>query len=406
MNSDSSLDDIHWLIGPEAAAILERLHASGGSSVGAVRELKRSHSDARVHLLLEQVELRRRATAKFPQADRMFFLPQPLQQATDLYVARYKAARFPAARPVADLCCGIGGDSIALAERGPVTGIDLEPATVLLAEANLRTLAGDGEDASEAVFRAEDVAQVSVASFSAWHLDPDRRASGRRTTQLIHYSPGPETIDRLLAECPHGAIKLAPATIAPESWAQQAELEWIGRDRQCRQQVAWFGDLAQAAGARRATVVEAPSDGVPRAATFSGSPGAHPPLVGQAGRYVFEPDAAVLAADLGGALAEHHGLAALHWDVPYFTSDATVDDLLMASFEVADVLPFDRKRLRRLFRERGVGRLEIKTRGVKESPEQIRRDLRLQGSEEAVLFLARLGRRVTAMVARRIHREP
>ena len=406
MNSDSSLDDIHWLIGPEAAGLLERLRASDGSSVGAVRELKRSHSDARIRLLLEQLELRRRATAKFPQADRMFFLPQTLQQATDLHVARYKAARFPAARPVADLCCGIGGDSIALAERGPVTGIDLDPAVILLAEANLRALAKNREVVSEPVFRAEDVARVSVASFSAWHLDPDRRASGHRTTQLIHYSPGPDTIDRLLTECPHGAIKLAPATIAPESWAQQAELEWIGRDRHCRQQVAWFGDLAQAPGTRRATVVETSSDATPLAATFTGSPGVRPPLVEQVGRYVFEPDAAVLAADLGGALAEHHGLAALHWDVPYYTADADVDDPLMASFEIADVLPFDRKRLRKLFRERGVGRLEIKTRGIKESPEQIRRDLRLQGSGEAVLFLARLGRRVTAMVATRIRRDP
>jgi SAM-dependent methyltransferase len=399
---DPALDDIRWLIGAEAAQLLDQLSGNPGSLVAVAPGLKRRFSDARVHLLLQQVELRCKGAAKFPHAERMFFLAQALQQATDIHVARYKASRFPPRERVADLCCGIGGDSMALAERGPITAVDRDQVTVLFAEANLRVAEVSGEENGLNEFRVEDVAAFFVESFAAWHLDPDRRARGRRTIQLADYAPGLDTIVRLLAEREDGAIKLAPATNVPESWQETAELEWIGRDRQCRQQVAWFGGLARSPGFRRATVLRSRPDGCPTVATLVGNPGIRSAVDEQIGRFVLEPDAAVLAADLAGALAEQYGLAALHPDVPYFTANERIDDPLVPCFEVTEVLPFDRKRLRKLFHERGVGRLEIKTRGVEEPPERIRRDLRLSGEAEATLLVARLGRRVKAIVASRV----
>lgn len=402
MSPDPALDDIRWLLGLEAAQWLDQLRAGPAAIAAAAPGLKRQLPGARVHLLLEQVELRRKGGAKFPHAERMFFLAQAFQQATDIIVARYKAGRFPPGVRIADLCCGIGGDLMALAERGPVTAVDRDQVTILFAEANLRATVGLGKENWVNEFRLEDAATFSVEPFATWHLDPDRRASGRRTTQLAAYAPGLETIDRLLAERGDGAVKLAPATIVPQWWEERAELEWIGRDRQCRQQVAWFGKLARLPGFRRATVLRSGPDGRPTTATFAGDPRIRPPLAGQIGQFVLEPDAAVLAAGLAGALAEQYRLAALHRHVPYFTAEKKIDDPLLPCFEVTDVLPFDRKRLRRLFHERGVGRLEIKTRGVEEPPERIRRELRLSGKADATLLVARLGRRVTAIVARRV----
>ena len=377
------------------------MSTSSGSLVSVARQLQRHHSPARAALLLQQIELREKAAAKFPGAERMLFLPQALEQATDIHVARYKARRFPTGQPIADLCCGIGGDSIALAERGPVTAVDRDEATILLAEANLRNMAGTGNADPGHKFLAGDAAQFAVDSFAAWHIDPDRRAGGHRTTQLTCYAPGLETIERLRSERAEGAVKLAPATDVPESWGEQAELEWIGRDRQCRQQVAWFGDLAQSPGFHRATVLRTVAGESPTVAMVAGQPGISPSVAPQVGRYVVEPDATVLAAGLEGALAEQYGLTTLHPAVPYFTGDDRIDDLVVQCFEVTDVLAFDRKRLRKLFRGRDVGRLEIKTRGIQERPEQIRRDLRLRGSGSGVLLLARLGKRVTAIVAQR-----
>ncbi len=128
---------------PEAAPWLaearETLRNSGQNGlVRLAAELREALSANRVHLILEQVQLREKAREKFPQADRMFFTPLGLQQATDAWIAAYKAGRFARGEPVADLCCGIGGDLMALAARGPVQGVDRDPATAILAEANVR----------------------------------------------------------------------------------------------------------------------------------------------------------------------------------------------------------------------------------------------------------------------------
>ena len=63
----------------------------------------------------------------------MFFTRLGLEQATDAWVARYKATRFPAGQLLADLCCGIGGDLMALSERGPTRGVDRDPVAAICA---------------------------------------------------------------------------------------------------------------------------------------------------------------------------------------------------------------------------------------------------------------------------------
>ena len=197
----------------------------------------------------------------------MFFTDVGLQQSTDLWIARYKASRLGADQPIADYCTGIGGDLLGFAERAPCSGWDQSAESVCLANANLHALALD----SPAGVSIGKVEEHPPSANEAWHLDPDRRTDGRRSTQLRWHSPGPETVDKWLTASPSGALKLAPASTVPDSWAQQAELEWISRDRECRQQVVWFGGLATQAGHRRATLISSQAeDSV--AGTFSGSP--------------------------------------------------------------------------------------------------------------------------------------
>ena len=210
----------------------------------------------------------------------------------------------------------------------------------------------------------------------------------------------------------NAAIKLAPAADLSEPWWAEAELEWISRGRQCRQLVAWFGGLAKSPGKRRATVLPSALSGGFGSATsmenegrsFVGEPNLEPAVASQIGRYLFEPDAAILAAKLEGALAAAHGLAAISPGVAYFTGDAPVETALVACFEVLDVLPYRTKLVRQWLAERGVGRLEVKKRGVPLDPEVVRRELTAActGSAEATVILMRIGEKVMAVMARRI----
>ncbi len=418
------LDDYRWLIGDEAAGWLDRAAADSRPLVAQADRLRKVLSPARARLVLEQVELRRRARVKFAAADRMFFTRVGLEQATDCFVAAYKAARFPAGEPVADLCCGIGGDLLALARRGPATGLDRDPTAALLAETNLqRSRSGPPvflpNPQPHAQVRCMDASAFPLHETSAWHLDPDRRPEGRRTTRIEFHEPGPEIMERLLAACGNAAIKLAPAAEVPAAWAQAAELEWIGRGRQCRQLVAWFGRLAEHAGHRRATIVSpmcelesTPGMETPKAEspfdpqsvhvrTLVGSASDPVPIAPRLGFYVFEPDPAVLAAGLVGTLAAEHGLAVAAHGIAYLVGERPLDDPALACFQVIESMPFDLKRLRQWLGQRGIGRLEIKKRGVIEKPEQIRRRLHLRGDGAAVLLVAPLSQGVTAILARR-----
>ena len=69
-----------------------------------------------------------------------------------------------------------------------------------------------------------------------------------------------------------------------------------------------------------------------------------------------------------------------------------------AGFEVLAELPFARKRLRAALRGLDIGRLEILKRGLAVDPDQLRRELRLDGTRAATLVLARFGDIPTALL--------
>lgn len=389
--------DESWLLGSEAEPYLVEAAADDADELALLTRLRKSLSAERARLVVEQATLRRRARAKFSHAGRMFFTAVGLEQATDEVTAAYKAARFPSGATILDACCGIGGDLLALGRRGPADGLDRDPITAARAAANCRVMQSLVGNEFRASVEAAVVEPRRVAESDAWHIDPDRRPTGRRTTHVELHEPGLDVLDEMLAINPHGAVKLAPSAELPEAWSG-AEAEWISRRGECKQLVAWFGRLARTPGQRRATIV----DDAGRSTTLAGRDDAPPPDVPQLGKFMFEPDAAVLAAGLVGELAREYQIAAVHPGSVYLTGDAPHVGSLLATFEIIDALPFDQKRLRAWLAERNVGALEIKQRGVEVNVERLRRELQPRGEAARSLILVRRGDRVTAVLARRV----
>jgi len=396
----AEIADYSWLTGPEAAPWLAELAESDQSALHLLGRLRKVLSAERSRLIVDQIALRRRAIGKFGTlAKQMFFTDLGLQQSTDLGIARYKAARLSPETHAVDYCCGIGGDLLALAEQTSVVGWDRSPEISCLALANLRAV----DCAGSVEVQVGNVEDRTPRADEIWHLDPDRRAEGRRSTQVEWHSPGPEVVDRWLQVAPQGILKLAPAALVPERWQCKAELEWITRDRECRQLIVWFGQLATAAGQRRATVLKGSLDRatpmVPH--SFQGDPRIVAPLASSLQKYVYEVDPSVRAAGLSGAFAVDCALAALAPGSAYLTREQPVDHPLLACFEVIDHLPFRVAPLKNHLQSLGIGRLEIKKRGVKVDPEQLRKQLKLQGSGSATLLIGKLGLQEIAILARR-----
>lgn len=388
------LDDYCWLTGAEAATFLDQAAQASHSPLALVKNLRKRLSVERARLIVEQVELRKRAAAKFFQAGRMYFERTALAQATDQWIARYKAARFPEGAPLGDLCTGIGGDLLELSAKGPAIGVDRDSVKAHLARANLHA----ARPGAEVEIREEDAAHVDVSQFAAWHIDPDRRNDGRRSTRIDLCSPGVEQLERLRHRNPHVAMKLAPAADPPPAWKEEAEWEWISRGGECRQLLAWFGTLARLPGRHCATVLAV--DGT-WSRTVSGPPDVETPI-SPVRRYLYEPDPAVIAARLVGSLAQAFDLARIAPGIAYLTSDRRMEDRAFSTFEVLEVAPLHLKRLSGIIHSLGVGRLEVKLRGVKLDPESLRRRLVGRGEADAVLFITRIGPRRLAIVGQRV----
>ncbi|HUE70033.1 MAG TPA: hypothetical protein VMP01_04020 [Pirellulaceae bacterium] len=390
-----SLDDYRWLTSSAAHPWLARVTedlAAGVSLTRLTARLRRDLSCVQAHLVLAQVELRKRAREKFSQADKMFFTPLGLAQATDEALATYKAARFAEDERIADLCCGIGGDLMALGDGRACVGIDRDFVAVHLASVNAAVC---GHSSATAVCR--DVTVEAINGCSAWHIDPDRRPEGKRTVQAERFEPPWETVETLLARCQDAAVKVAPATSLPADVIGRCQREWIESRGECRQQVAWFGKLARDEGSCQATVIDAA--GGP--ATIIGVYDQPAPVADSIGPFLYEPNAAVRAARLVGALCRRSGLAAFAGGRSYLTGENRIRNPLAAGFEVLESLPFDLRRLASALNRLDIEPVEIKKRGVEIDPGELRRKLNRHRGQQGVVLIAPVAGRTMAIVAKR-----
>jgi SAM-dependent methyltransferase len=331
---------------------------------------------------LSQARLRRRAAAKFgPYAEVMFFTPAGLEQATRAVVADRRADRLAAAgvRRVADLGCGVGADTIAFARAGlAVLAVESDPGTAAVARANVAALGLAGR----VEVRRADATGVELSAVDAAFCDPARRdaARGTRLFDPDAFSPPWSYVTRLARLVPTTVLKLAPGLdhrlIPPGT-----EAEWVSVDGDLVEAALWSGEPARAP--RRASVLRGGA-----VAELTG-PGDRDAPLGTVREYLYDPDPAVVRARLvaefagtvGGALADPH--------IAYVFADRAEPTPYARCLRVTERLPFARKALRAALRVRGIGRLEIRKRGVAVDPAVLRRELRLAGEGAATLVLAR-----------------
>ena len=392
------------LLTPEGLRLLDAMPPveSSDDVARAVTRLRRDgHSPDLVSAVVGQARLRTRARAKFGDlAARMLFTRAGLEQATRLPVAARHAARFRDAgfSRVADLGCGIGGDALGLAGLGlRVVAVDADEVTAGIAAYNLAPF---GADAEVRHGTAED---TDLDGIDAVWLDPARRTAGHTETTRTRpedWSPSLDWVFDLARRKPVG-VKLGPGLdrdIIPDD----VEAQWVSADGSTVELVLWSGALARE-GVRRAALVMR-SDGADgmRAHELTAATDASDEPVRELGAYVHEPDGAVIRARLIGDVARSLEAGMLDEHIAYLTSDAALTSPFVSTFRVREVLPADVKALSKALREREIGRLEIKKRGVDADPAALRTRLKLRGPGSATLILTRIGARRTAILADRV----
>lgn len=355
-------------------------------------KLRRDHPAELVSAALGQARLRQRAVAKFGATDahRMYFTADGVEQATRASVATYRAQRIAAlgVRRLLDVCCGVGGDAIALARAGVrVLAVDRSPLTCAVLRANAEAL--ELTDRIEVrCAAAEELDEAELASgpqgYDALFIDPARRGGRGRVFDPEAYSPPLSWAVNLAERMPYAALKIAPG-VPHEIIPRTAEAEWISVNGDVKEAVLWFGvtpaEEAAVGPAVRATLLPE--------ANFLVGTGLPDPEAGPVLRYLYEPDGAVIRSHLVAELAERLDARLIDPTIAYLTADELRPNPYAKAYEITDALPFNLKRLRALLRERGVGTLTVKKRGSPIEPEELRRRVKPQGPHAATVFLTR-----------------
>jgi SAM-dependent methyltransferase len=385
------VDTFRWLLTPPGQAALgtaATLYDEGVDPIRAGERLRRTLGPDQAAAAMAQTTLRAAAREKFgDDAARMYFTAEGLEQSTRREVAAHRAARVALARPgsVLDLGCGIGGDLVALSRSGATAaGVDLDPLRVAVAAANLEALGLPG-----AVQQA-DGTTLDLSPFGVVFADPARRSAKGRTFDVDAWTPPWSFVESLLMR--PAVVKVAPG-IPHELVPDGVEAEWVSFAGEVKEAVLWGTSLA--VSRRRATVVS------PRGLatlTEADDPGAGE--VRPVGRYLYEPDGAVIRAGLVTAVADQVDGWLLDEHIAYVATDRPATTPYARGYEVLEPLPYQEKQLKAALRQRGIGRLTIKKRGVAVVPEQLRKRLALRGPEEATLVLTRAAGKGTALLVR------
>ncbi len=363
----------------------EDLALAGSPALRALPPWKRA-------ALLEQRALRVKALRKQPRAAEMLFTALGQQQMTTEAVAIYKAGRLPeGVRTIADLCCGLGGDSMRLPADIAVLGVDLSEETLRAWRHNTSLY----RDKLTWAVRA-DVTRLETqgGKVDGVFLDPARRTLAESYTERdfdAEPEPGWEALAAVTRRFGNAALKLSPGTRLPDLF-ENAECEYIGLRDECLELTVRTGAFGRpgwvraaelhpdGVGGFTAAIVEAPA--VDLDATFGN--------VAEPGAWFYEPVKSVVRAHLFGVVAEQHGLWQLDARLAYLGGDRRVESPLLKRYRVIKVLGVDEAVLKAEIKAAEVGILEIKKRGLDIKPEEWRKKLKPKGPNSATLVFTRL----------------
>ena len=391
---------VHFKTDMELKSFRDLLTATGQDAINAAVALKPREVDFLQHFqrlckiypretargALETAILREKAEDKFPNADRMYFTREALEQASSYEVASHRAKRYRGYPQIIDAGCSIGSDTLTLSDVAPTTGVDLDPLRLAMAQANLRALGVIVDIIQCDLIRSFPCIRPSKST--AIFFDPARRVDGRRKFSVKHYIPPLSIVKKWSADFPSMGVKISPAVQLQEIVGYNAEVEFISLRGELKEAVLWFGELQR--GKRQATILPGPHIMID-----DGSQLEIKGKISKPQRFFYEPDPAVIRTGLIQQLMGVLDGAQVDPGIAYLTADKNITTPFARVWEVEDWFPFQLKRLRAYLRERHVGRVTVKKRGSPILPEDLIQALRLpkEGTAERVVFLTQLNGR-------------
>lgn len=368
---------------PEFVPLLSELARLDGTPVdpALVSRLRRDFDAEDIAVAIELNAARRRARVKFPHPTEMLCDVEGVAQSSGAPIAAHKAERFAGTSRVLDLCCGIGGDTMALADVAQeVSGVDTSPVRARMTEHN-----------SGVSVEVADIAGHPVEG-ALIHVDPGRRSGGRRLWRYADLQPGPDVIEPLLVAAAGAALKLGPGI----DWDEvpdhsDRECEVIGDTSGLLQAVIWCGDLARVPGQHTATRL-------PDGLSYTAVPDSYLSVATAPGRFLLIPHPALERARLVGPRIGSRDAFELAAGLGWLTSDEALEDPWFEEHEILACMPWRPRRIRDWLKSHDGGPVTVRTRAGAIETDREQRALRGTGSIPHTVFGLREGKRIVCYI--------
>jgi SAM-dependent methyltransferase len=372
-------DELLSAAGRQLLSRLRGVEVTADRALSLAAGLRTEYPANLVSAALTQQTLRIAGREKFSRAEDMLFTRAGLEQASSEQTAAHSARRFTGLALVADLCCGIGGNTAALAAAAQqVLAVDADLDTLRFAAWNAAALGAAGRVTAVCA----DVQTLIPAGWAGRRIegvfiDPARRSGGRRLTAGDSV-PSLEWCLALARQVPRVCIKAAPGlphALVPPGW----ETEFVATGRALKEALLW--SPAAATTERRATVL-------PAGATLTTTPG-ELVAVADPGAFLLDPNPAVTRAGLVQELGRELGAWQLDRTTAFLSLNDSVSTPFARTLRVLESMPWHEREVSRTLRRLGVGAADIRRRGLAGDVEQIRRRLGLRGERSATIVITR-----------------
>ncbi len=303
------------------------------------------------------------------------------EQASAHFISLYKESLLPKDAVIADLCCGVGGDSWALSQSHKVIGVDLNKGRLACFLFNLQS------PSTMAI-----CADATSLSNSCDHflLDPDRRSGTNldKSWNLLDLSPSIPQIKAILNNYRGGLIKLGPV-FDENLFDFPFELDFIGDREDCREALFRVGSLCKNPNTIRAIIHDKgtfhslsrdSSDTLPSANVLSTSDS----------QFFYEPRKTALRAGFTQILASRFNLYTIHRDLPYLHGSKFILDPFLKAYEILAISSSQDKAIKKALKSMNARVLKCKKRGVLIDPDKETFKYRkLKGSTPVTLVFTR-----------------
>ncbi|MBI5707511.1 MAG: hypothetical protein HZC36_11055 [Armatimonadetes bacterium] len=328
-----------------------------------------------------QWDLRRRGQAKFPKSNQMLFDRDGLEMASSSQLGSLHSKFFPEGAFAADLTCGIGGDLLALAARGPALGYESDPERAEMARWNLEVHGLSAE------VRAEDCLSASW-DFEYAFADPARRLGGKRTLDTSSFQPPLSELVKRLRGLEVSVVKLSPMLSDSLLDGLDAPRAFVSLGRECREVLAALG-RSQALdpwqiGAGIWAVHAETGERIPGGQTLREA-------VGEPLGCLLEADPAAIRANALGSLCESAGAIPLGSSNGYLTTDDPSASVCLGAwvraYRVLSHGRADEKAIQTDLHRLDAHVSDVKLRGLRADPLDWKRRLRAPGARPIILVL-------------------